>query len=284
MTSMAGQAGAQRVFRFESEMRELVATATVSLFCSGGGSWVLLDEHQIHARIPDLVAARIDRAALAERLHGGWARALSTGELRALRLLRADRGRTATSVAARLGVAEPRARRLLAGLAADGFAAQSTQGSYVRLAPIRPVLDRVVCIESKRSDLRGAFSQARAHSAFADVSVVVFDDAYRHRARRLKETYGRAGIGLLGLSADDGSWAYVQRPGPNALVGALGRAIAAERTLARLLGQALRRLPQTKLPGGSHSSVSPSAPRLLGAHSTALARSLPGCERLPAGR
>lgn len=262
-------------------MRQAVNFAAVSILCAPEEPWVLVDEHQIHSRIPDLVVARIDVEALQHRLTGGWGRALNSTELRALRALRPDRGRSLASVACRMGVGEARARETLHRLVAETFVERTLTGSYARCAPVRPVLDRVISIESKRSDLRGAFSQARAHGAFADVSVVAFDLAYRHRAAAIRDAYAREGIGLLGLSAADGSWEYLLRPRRSPLIAALGRAMAAERTLARLLGAALRRLPQTRLPGDSHASVSPTAPRLFGPDSTTLARSLPGCAPPP---
>jgi len=264
-------------------MDEVLQVAAVSIFCQPEELWVLVDEHQIHSRIPDLVVARLDSEALHDRVTGGWARALNATELRALRALRPDRGRSLASVARQMGVGEARAREVLHRLVAETFVERTLAGSYARRAPVRSILDRVITIEAKRSDLPRALSQARANSAFADQSLVAFDMAYRQRARAARDVYAREGIGLLGLSAIDGSWSYMLRPRRSPLIAALGRALAAERTLARLLGAALTRLPQTRLPGGSHASASPTAPRLLGPVPTALARSLPGCAPLPAG-
>ena len=266
-------------FPSESAMQTSLRRAAVSIFCTAGEPWVMLDEHQIHSRIPDLVLARIDTEALAERIEGGWGRALSPTELRALRALRPDRGRSLTSAAEEMRVGPDRARETLHRLVVDAFVERTPSGSYARLAPVRPVVDRVIAIEAKRSDLGRAFSQARAHSACADVSVVAFDLVYRSRAEKFRDLYAEEKIGLLGLSAADEPWEYVLPGRRSRLVAALGRALAAERTLARLLGGPVRKLPQTRLPSGSPASDYPTQPLLLGSVPRGLQRSLLGCGR-----
>lgn len=271
------------VFPSEGAMQTSLRKASVSIFCQAGEPWVMLDEHQIHSRIPDLVLARIDTEALVERINGGWGRALSPTELRALRALRPDRGRSLASAAEEMRVGPERARETLHRLVVDTFVERTPSGSYARLAPVRPIVDRVIAIEAKRCDLGRAFSQARAHSACADVSVVAFDLVYRRRAEKCRDLYSKEKIGLLGLSAADGSWEYILPGRRSRLVAALGRALAAERTLARLLGGQVRRLPQTRLPSGSPESDYPTQPLLLGSVPKELRRSLPGCERPPRG-
>lgn len=245
-------------------MHEPLCRAITTIFCAVEEPWVMLDEHQVHSRIPDLVVGRIDLAVLAERIDGGWSRALNQTELRALHSMRPDRGRSLRSVADHMRVGEARAREVLRGLVAEGFAERTEAGSYARRVPVRPVLDQVISVEAKRSDLVGAFHQARAHTMFADRCVVAFDLAYRHRAEALHATYRREGIGLIGLSAEDGHWVQLAKPAHARGRGILGRALAAERALARLLGGAVTRLPQTRLPGASRLIGGPGAPVLLG--------------------
>ena len=245
-------------------MHDPLRDAITALFCPADEPWVMLDEHQVHSRIPDLVVGRIDLDCLQERMSGGWSRALNQTELRALHSMRPDRGRSLRSVADHMRVGEARAREVLRGLVAEGFAERTESGSYARRAPIRPVFNMVVSVEAKRSDLLGAFRQARAHAMFADRCVVAFDLAYMRRAEALQHVYQREGIGLLGLSAGSGQWRQVARPTRMRGQGLLGRALAAERALARLLGMAVTRLPQTRLPGGSRLNESPGAPVLLG--------------------
>ena len=270
-------------FPSEGAMQTSLRRASVSIFCQTSEPWVMLDEHQIHSRIPDLVLARINIQALAERINGGWGRALSPTELRALRALRPDRGRSLASAAEEMRVGPDRARETLHRLVVDTFVERTPSGSYARRAPVCPVVDRVVAIEAKRSDLGRAFSQARAHSAYADISVVAFDLAHRGRAERCRDLYSKEKIGLLGLSAADESWEYLLPGSRSRLVAALGRALAAERTFARLLGGSVRRLPQTRLPSGSPVSDYPTQPLLLGSVPRGLRRSLPGCGRPPRG-
>lgn len=257
-------------------MHKPLRRAVATIFCPGDEPWVMLDEHQVHSRIPDLVIGRLNLDVLAERVDGGWARALNQTELRALHSMRPDRGRSLRSVADHMRVGETRAREVLRGLVAEGFAERTEFGSYARRAPIQPVLDLVVSVEAKRSELVVAFHQARAHAMFADRCVVAFDLAYLSRAEALQASYRREGIGLLGLSAEDGRWIQVAKPARTRGRGVLGRALAAERALARLLGAAVIRLPQTRLPGASRWSASPGAPVLLGPAATALGRLLRG--------
>jgi hypothetical protein len=264
-------------FASEMAMSDAIERAATSIFCAHEETWVLVNEHRIHSRIPDLVVARIDVDALEQRLRGGWGRPLGSTELRALRALRPDRAATLESVARQIGVSVVRTRPILNRLVSEAFAERTPTGTYARRAPIRLVVDRVITIEAKRSDLGRAFSQARAHSVFADISVVAFDLAYRRRAAGIREAYAREGIGLLGVSASDESWTYIVRPRKSPLIAALGRAIAAERTFERLLGPPLRQLPETRLPNGSRLNGGPSAPQLLGSGSTKLAQLLPGC-------
>lgn len=263
-------------FPTEAAMHAHLRRAVTEIFCPGNEPWVLLDEHQVHSRIPDLVVGRIDLDVLAQRIGGGWGRALNQTELRALRSMRPDRGRSLSSVADHMRVGEGRAREVLRGLVAEGFAERTEAGSYARRAPIRPMLDLVVSVEAKRSDLVGAFHQARAHAMFADRCVVAFDLAFLHRAEAVRPTYRREGIGLVGLSAEDGHWVEVSAPARPKHRSVLGRALAAERALARLLGAAVTRLPQTRLPGASRAIGHQGEPELLGLAAIAVAQLLHG--------
>ena len=41
-------------------MHECLRSAIAANFCPANEPWVMLDEHQVHSRIPDLVVGRID--------------------------------------------------------------------------------------------------------------------------------------------------------------------------------------------------------------------------------
>lgn len=72
----------------EAAMHDPLKDAITALFCPTDEPWVMLDEHQVHSRIPDLVVGRIDVDCLEARIGGGWSRALNQSELRALHSMR----------------------------------------------------------------------------------------------------------------------------------------------------------------------------------------------------
>lgn len=231
---------------------------------NGRESWIAVEQHQVHSRIADLVMARIDLEALEERLDGTWLRALNESELRALRSLRPDRGTSLATLAARMRAPQDRARRVVGRLVTDSFVDKTMTGSYVRVAPVRPIVDRVVSFEAKRSDVRGAFLQARAHGHFADRCFVACDTAFAHRFRSARAIYRAEGIGLITLSAHDEVFEMLWPAGRSRLWHVLGLALSAERTLARLLGVDAKPLPETRLPGARAWIDHQAGPRLLG--------------------
>lgn len=252
------------IFPTERAMMPLLVTAAIKRLTRSDELWVLLEEQQLHSRIPDLVAVRIDLGALERRLQGAWARGLNTTELRALRAMRPDRGARLRRLAEHMAVAEPTARRVLARLVREGFAERTARGSYARCAPIRPVIDRAVTFEAKRADAVSALLQAREHSSFVDASYVAFDACYRSRFERLRPEYRHGGIGLLELGVD-GTHRIVDRPSRSPFRNVLGFALSAERTLERLVTPApSRRLPESRLPGARGVSDGPASPRFVG--------------------
>jgi hypothetical protein len=262
-------------------MRPALLRAARDLFVGGEELWVLLDEHQVYSRIPDLVAARIDLAALEERLAGGWLRALNETELRGLRTMRPDRGSRLSLLADRMRVAPDTARKVLGGLVRDGFAERTLSGSYARRAPIAPILSRVVSVEAKRSAPRAALVQAREHGFFADAVYVAFDAAFAQRFDAAIPAYKRSGIGLLALDADMQTHRLVLRPGRSPYRHVVALALAAERALTRLLAAPLRRLPESRLPSASGESGRQGRPLLVGPHASVAQQLLLAAGRSP---
>jgi hypothetical protein len=251
-------------------MRAILTAAARAMVCDSSATWVILHEHQVHGRIPDLVLGRLHEKALTRRLASdSWRRALTEVELRALRGLRPDRARSLVSLASDMHVGERRAQDVVRALLRDGFIERTSGGLFVRVAPVRPIFDRIVSFEAKRSDLRRAYVQARAHTMFADHSFVAFDLAYLARATTAREIYRSGGIGMVGLRTDS-SWCVLERPRKSMLRAAIGQALAAERALARLLGTQINSLPESRLPHGSRATESPAAPELVGPRATAL--------------
>lgn len=245
-------------------MRPAVHAAAQGLLVRPDELWVFVDEHQIYGRIPDLVAARIDLAALEARLKGGWVRTLNETELRGIRAMRPDRGSRLDFLAGHMRVAPETAQKVLAGLVRDNFVERTLSGSYARRAPVAPVVSRVVSLEAKRSEPRAALIQARNHRHFADAVYVAFDAAFSRRFDAAKPTYLHQGVGLLALDAHTDSYRVVARPtrSPHRHVVAL--ALSAERTLARLLAAPVRRLPESRLPSATAGSGDPGRPQLFG--------------------
>jgi hypothetical protein len=256
-------------------MRPALLHAARDRFVRADELWILLDEHQVYGRIPDLVVARLDVEALERRLAGGWLRGLNETELRGLRAMRPDRGTKLDRLARLMRVGPATARKVVAGLVRDNFAERTNTGSYARLAPVAPILRRVVSLEAKRSDPRAALVQAREHRLFADAGYVVFDAAFEQRFTATKHEYVRNGIGLLALDATGGHRVVLgPTRSPNRHVVAL--ALSAERTLARLLSEPARPLPESRLPSASAGSGYQGRPLLVGPAASAVERLLRG--------
>jgi len=246
-------------------MRPALNRAVQELFVRGDELWVILDEHQLYSRIPDLVAARVNLEALEERLRGAWTRSLNETELRGLRAMRPDRGARLPLLATHMRVSETTAHRVLRGLVRDGYAERTMTGTYARRAPVKPILSRVMSFEAKKSDAVSAFVQAREHAAYVDAAYVVFDANYRARFERRREQFDAHGIGLLALDARDDSFELVRRAARRTLPQVLGLALSAERTFARLLGSPrFKPLPESRLPGASVASEHQGLPELFG--------------------
>lgn len=258
-TAMSGDAR----FATEATLVAQLSGAIDVLAESDGGTWMLLNEHTVIGRIPDVTALRIDVEALRVRL-GTCCRALSEPELRALRALRPDRSMSLSVLARTMRVGESTAKRTLRGLIADALVQRSARGTFVRLADLAPIVDRVVTFEAKRSDWRTALLQARAHQSFADFAWVAYDAAFGARFDRARDIYDQQGVGLVEVDARDGGVRPRLRSRLSRLRSALLRALNTERALGRLLGEPVRLLPQTRLPSASASSVGQAAPDLVG--------------------
>jgi hypothetical protein len=257
-------------------MTSALLAAAEAICRNGREPWIALEQHQVHSRIADLVMARIDLEALEQRLDGSWLRALNESELRALRSLRTDRGTSLATLAARIRASQDRARRVVGRLVTDSFVDKTMTGSYARIAPVRPIVDRVVSFEAKRSDARGAFLQARAHGHFADRCFVACDAAFANRFQSDRASYRAEGVGLIALSAHDESFEVLWPAGRSRLWHALGLALSAERTLAQLLGVEAKPLPETRLPGAGALIDHQAGPQLLGRLSSRTRRLLDG--------
>lgn len=261
-------------FTREADMLGAIARHAANAWLRSGETWAVLLEQQGVSRIPDVVLARIDVAALLARVDGGWARPLGRTEVWALRVLRRDRPTRLATVASRLSVGRDHARRILRGLVAGGFVAALGDG-FSRLAPARPMVTRFVSFEAKLSDWREALSQACAHQIFAHETWVVFDAAFSTRFDRVGRTFIDSGVGLFALDAASlAVERFLEPPRRTSRPNALDVAVVAERVLGRLLSRPASALPQTRLPGASAQIADPAPPRLFGQRAKTLERQL----------
>lgn len=261
----------QPPFRTENQMYQPLQAVAQRVALRRGETWLLLDEHVGHGRIPDLFLGRVDITALRRRLASGCSRSLGETELRAVRALRHDRGESIDLLTARMGVSREHAREVLRVLVRDGFAKRTDSGMYRRRIPLFPILNRIVTFEAKRSDWRSALLQARAHQAYASSAYVVFDFAFAARFERTCEMYRSLGIGLIAM-APDASYSVMTPARRSQLWNPLAFALASEMALQRLVGRVVKPLVQTRLPSGSGANGYQAAPQILGPRARTLQR------------
>jgi hypothetical protein len=251
-------------FACEADMMPSIHRIASGLWSADREVWLLLNEHSVYSHVPDLVAARLDVETLHDRIEGRWIRGLNQREIGAMRALRPDRGSRIEAVAARMRVAVDHARLVLRGLLRDGYVERTEAGSYARVAPIRPILSRVVSFEAKRMDARGALLQARAHTMFVDAAYVVCDRHHRRRFDALIDAYARERVGLIALDSGGRDFDLVLRATRASLRDVVLHALGTERALARLFDPTTRETNERRLPTASGVVGLRTAPVLVG--------------------
>lgn len=238
-------------FASEAEMLGPLRDAAVSLWIAPNPdqTWVMLEEQRLHSRIADLLLLRMNVPAIETRVEGGWTRPLTLAELQVLRTLRPDRTASVAAVSQSLRMAPRRTSELLRGLAASGFVERQGTQTFVRVAPVDPLVQRVISFEAKRDDPQRAISQARGHIAWADETYVAFDARFERRFLAQTPSFERLGVGLLELWPN--RWSRVRRARPRRTQNRLEAGLVGETALARLTGLAPRDLPERRLPHGS---------------------------------
>ncbi len=266
-------------FRYEADLLEPALRWLRGSHLASQATWVVCLEQVGVSRIPDVVLARIDVAALLQRLKAR-AYPLTRAELRILRVLRHDKPTTIATLARRLRVEPKRLRRLAASLEGRDALGRTNTGSLYRTAPIRCFVTRFVSLELKLSDWRSALIQAAAHQTFAHEAWVGFDGNYRHRYASNIDAFRGRGVGMLSIerrsnAADLVVQAQRRRPDP------LSIALVAERLLERLLHTTTTPLPESRLPSAGARSGNPPPPRLTGPFARKIARALVAAEAGP---
>jgi hypothetical protein len=268
-------------FRSEAEVVPFAREWLLDDLSRRDGHWLVVDEHLVGTRIPDLLAARVDLRPLRARVRAEQWEALNSSELRLLGLLRDDRSLSVRSAASGLGYTQATTRRLLRRLEKLGYVGQDGRNGFRRIRNRYKIFTRLIAVEAKLRDWRRALVQARSHRSFAQESFVVFDAAYAARFNRAKEHFMSSGTGLIAVDTDGNVERFLRARGSRR-VNAAAFALAGEELWLRLQGFT-RPLPQTRLPGGaaliarpgqrdSPQSRSKSLSRLL----DALAESQPG--------
>lgn len=233
-------------------MVPLVESAFASRLARPGEIWAVIPEHGTSSRVADLVFARFDQGAHAERARVS-ARALTTTEITALWAMRADRETSAARLSQEMRVTERTAVTILRRLAADGFAEISPRARFRRAFELRPLFTRFIVVEAKLSEWQRALHQARAHAAFAHEVYVALDAAYAARVGRAAGIYAESGIGLVTV-ASSGPVTWRLRP-KRRRPALLQRMQAAEAVWRRTMGDSPTPVPQTRLPNALVESV-----------------------------
>jgi hypothetical protein len=205
--------------------------------------WLVVDEHLVGTRIPDLLAARVDLRAFRARIRARQWEPATDGEIVVLTILRRDRPTSVQSVAARVGYTTDSTRRLLRRLERLGYASESRGRGFRKVRGRYKIFSRFVAVEAKLRDWRRALVQARAHRSFAQECYVAFDASYAERFAIGHSYFRASGTGLLAVSPGD-PVARVLRPRGSRSVHPMTFATAGEQLWLRLQG-VTRPLPQT---------------------------------------
>lgn len=237
--------------RFRSEV-DLVPHARewlLDILSGGREHWLVVDEHLVGTRIPDLLAARVDLRAFRSRIRAKQWDPLNESELVALASLRLDRLTSVQAVATAIGFTPDATRRLLRRLESLGYASEDHAGAFRKLRGRYKVFSRFVAVEAKLRDWRRALVQARAHRSFAQECYVAFDASYSERFALRHSYFEASGTGLLSVSPIDGV-RRVLRPRGSRSVDPATFAVAGEQLWLRLQG-VTRSLPQSRLPNAA---------------------------------
>jgi hypothetical protein len=246
--------------RFRSEA-DIIPYAREWLLDALSGSrehWLVVDEHLVGTRIPDLLAARVDLRALRSRIRATQWEPLNESELVALANLRRDRPTSVRAVAQAIGYTPDATRRLLRRLENLGYASEDRAGSFRKIRGRYKVFSRFVAVEAKVRDWRRALVQARAHRSFAQECYVAFDASYSERFALGHAYFEASGTGLLAVSPVNGV-DRVLRPRASRSVDPSTFAVAGEQLWLRLQG-VTRSLPQSRLPNAAALIARPGEP------------------------
>jgi hypothetical protein len=248
-------------FRVEADMLEPLAAAAPAL----ARNPLVFFEVPSSAGVPDIVLLEIDKAAVAGR--SGAAPLVEAIDIRLM--LAVACGRTPTkhfrgidelSILAGVGSAHLR-RTVLPRLVEDGHLLADGDCWAPRYR-FRSLAKRIVTVEAKLRDWRGAIAQASRHTAAADAAWVALDVRAVAPAVKNAEWFSTYGVGLLAVSTSGSVERLIQPAGRSPRKHE--RELLAERTFAlHLSGRASGPMPRVF--GNVLLASTGADPRLVGA-------------------
>lgn len=249
---------ASKALRSEAELIPFAREWLLDSVSRDRAHWLIIDEHLVGTRIPDLLAARVDLRALRARIRAEQWESLTVTELEVLGFLRPDRPTSISTVATVVGYTDHTVRRVLRRLERLGYVSQHGARGFRRIRTRYKLFSRFIAVEAKLRDWRRALVQARSHRSFAQECYVVFDAAYAARFESARRYFEASGTGLIAVHPPDGIVRVLKSRAsrafdPNAF------AFAGEQLWLRLQGLT-RPLPQTRLPGAAALIARPGGP------------------------
>jgi hypothetical protein len=192
-------------------MTPLLAGRVTRLLSRPSPAHLLVTEVPAAQGIADLVAVRFNPEAVRLRLDHGIGPICSPLRVRALDLLREDRGVRARSLARKLGTNERALMRSTLRPLAELGAIDLGRGMVRSTGAWRPAATQLTAIELKLSNWRTALRQADNFALSADWSWVVLDQARAGPAEAAVDRFREFGVGLAVLGSE-GLLYIVTRP------------------------------------------------------------------------
>lgn len=230
----------------------------------GARSTVLL-EVPCTAGVPDLVLLELDRRAL--RARGDIGAVEDFVDVRVM-VTTAQVHRPTTTIwtaelmAQHVGVTSAHLRRTVLPRLVEGGHMRRVGQGWQPTYRYRSLALRVVTIEAKLRDWRGAVAQAARHTAVADAAWIALDDASAAAAQRNSEWFRAYGIGLATVRVDGAVEHWIEPGAPR--TSRFEREFLVERSVSlHLAGRVSGELPNVF--GRTLVATTGSDPRLVGA-------------------
>lgn len=201
------------MFDREYEIVRLVARHSDSLWRNLRGDRVLRAERGYGRGVADLVVLEIDRIHLDDRRRRQLPPARRSGEAAVLEAVITHAGEPLSDLLSHTGMTRSHARHLLSQLSRIGLV--TFDDSTARPTwPAGPITSRVIAVEAKLSDWRGAAIQAARYLDFADEAYIAMPASKIELLLKRPERIDGLGLGLISVSDDGCSLALEAQPTP----------------------------------------------------------------------